>query len=265
MASVAITVKGAPRDTLPLAPGLVTTIEATLGAATRAAGTVALSSVELTKLVASALPSSDTCEPDTKLTPLTARLKAAAPASTEAGEGEPIAGPTTFNGSALEAAAPGLTTCTLNWPVLDTRLAGTIAVSELGLTNVVASAVEFNETCEPEVGGGGFRHELPNQRHGRRPGGRSDGAGVAGDRHAVERGHSLQRRDWLLHRSDRDVPGVPHHVGEVCACAIQRRWQRPGECRGAASPGRQHSHCERLRPGFSRRHDYSLRYRLGRD
>src|ERR1019366_6201390 len=151
MASVAITVKGAPGETLPLAPGLVTTIEATLGAATRAAGTVALSSVELTKLVASALPSSETCEPDTKLTPLTARLKAATPASTEAGESEPMAGLTTLNGSALEAAAPGLTTCTLNWPVLDTRLAGTIAVSELELMNVVASAVEFNETCEPEA------------------------------------------------------------------------------------------------------------------
>src|ERR1035441_219820 len=151
MASDAITVKVAPGDTLPLTPGLVTTMEATLGPATRAAGTVALSSVELTKLVASALPSSDTSQPDTKLTPLTARLKAAAPASTEAGESEPIAGPTTFNGSALEAAAPGLATCTLNWPVLDTRLAGTIAVSELELTNVVASAVEFNETCEPEA------------------------------------------------------------------------------------------------------------------
>src|ERR1039457_4214740 len=148
MASVAITVKGAPRGTLPLTPGWVTTREATLGPATRAAGTAALSSVELAKLVASALPSSETCDPDTKLTPLTARLKAAAPASTEAGESEPMAGLTTLNGSALEAAAPGLTTCTLNWPVLDTRLAGTIAVSELELTNVVASAVEFNVTCE---------------------------------------------------------------------------------------------------------------------
>src|SRR5664280_354252 len=184
MASVAITVKGAPGETLPLAPGLVTTMEATLGPATRAADTAALSSVELTKLVASALPSSDTCDPDTKLTPLTARLKAATPLETELGESEPMAGLTTLNGSTLEAAAPGLTTCTLNWPVLDTRLAGTaavtvnvttleseppglttctltapgvasrlagtVAVNVVLLTNVAASAAPLNDTCDPD-------------------------------------------------------------------------------------------------------------------
>src|ERR1035438_2790101 len=138
MASDAITVKVAPGDTLPLTPGLVTTMEATLGPATRAAGTVALSSVELTKLVASALPSSDTCDPDTKLTPLTARLKAATPLETELGESEPMAGLTTLNGSALEAAAPGLTTCTLNWPVLDTdRKSTRLNSSHLGISYAV--------------------------------------------------------------------------------------------------------------------------------
>src|SRR5664280_290333 len=149
MASDAITVNAAPGDTLPLAPGLVTTIEATLGPATRAAGTVALSSVELTKVVASALPSSDTCDPDTKLTPLTARLKAATPAITEAGESEPIAGPPTLNGSALELAPPGLMTCTLNWPGVATRLAGTVVVS-VPLTNVAVKVVPRNDTCDPD-------------------------------------------------------------------------------------------------------------------
>src|ERR1035441_2157960 len=55
-----ITVNGAAADLLP--PGLVTTIEATLGPASRFAGTVAVSEVPLTNVVANTVPPNEICE-----------------------------------------------------------------------------------------------------------------------------------------------------------------------------------------------------------
>ena len=65
MASDAITVKETAPDVAPPLPfaGVVTTTETNPGAATREAGTVALSAVELTNCVASAVPPNDTTDP----------------------------------------------------------------------------------------------------------------------------------------------------------------------------------------------------------
>src|ERR1039457_2323008 len=152
MVSVPITVKGADADMLPLTPGLVTTIEATLGPATRAAGTVAYSGEGPSKaVVTSAFPSNETCDPFTKLLPLTVRVNVAEPAAIETGEREVMAGPTTLNGSAAVLAPPGLMTFTSNWPVLVTRFAGTVVLRTLELVKEAFSTVPLNEICAPET------------------------------------------------------------------------------------------------------------------
>ena len=141
----AITVNKAAGDTLP--PGLVTTIEATLGPAMRAAGTVALSAVELPKVVVSAVEFHETCDPETKFAPVTASVNVALPAGTVVGEMALIVGAaaTTVNATMLESVPPGLTTCTLTGPGVAIRLAGTVVVSVVLLTNVVAKVVPRNE------------------------------------------------------------------------------------------------------------------------
>ena len=94
-----VDIERAAADALP--PGLVTTIDAVLGPATSAAGTLAVSSVALPKVVVNGLPSNETCDPDTKLEPLTTRLKVGEPAATKAGERELMAGRSTLKGSVL--------------------------------------------------------------------------------------------------------------------------------------------------------------------
>ncbi len=144
-----LTLKALAADALP--PGLVTTIAAVLGPATNAAGTLAVSSVALPKVVLNGLPSSETCDPETKLEPLTARLKVGEPAATKAGERELMTGRSTLKGNTLLSAPPGLLTCTLTTPALTSKLDGTVAVSALELPKVVANGVEFHETCAPET------------------------------------------------------------------------------------------------------------------
>ena len=144
-----LTLKRAAADALP--PGLVTTIDAVLGPATKAAGTLAVSNVALPKVVVNRLPSNETCDPETKLEPLTARLKVGEPAGTKVGERELMAGLSTLKGNVLVTMPPGLVTCTLTTPAPTSRFDGTVAVSALELPKLVDNGVEFHVTCAPET------------------------------------------------------------------------------------------------------------------
>ena len=69
-----------------------TVIEAVPAVAMRAAGTVAVSCVAETNVVASGLPFQFTVEPETKLVPLTVNVTCGPPAVAQVGLSEPIVG-----------------------------------------------------------------------------------------------------------------------------------------------------------------------------
>jgi hypothetical protein len=108
------------------------------GVVIRLASTGAVSSVELTKLVASAEPFHCTTAPETKSLPFTVKVNAEPPAPAVLGLNDVML--KIVNVSAFEVAPPDLTvTCAV--PGFATRFAGTEAVSLFALTNVVESAV----------------------------------------------------------------------------------------------------------------------------
>ena len=72
--------------------GVTTVIEAVPAVAIRAAGTVAVSCVPLTNVVASGLPFQFTVEPETKLAPLTVSVNCGLPAAVQFGLSELIVG-----------------------------------------------------------------------------------------------------------------------------------------------------------------------------
>ena len=72
--------------------GVTTVIEAVPAVAIRAAGTVAVSCVAETKVVASAVPLHLTVEPETKLVPFTVNVNCAPPAVAQVGLSELIVG-----------------------------------------------------------------------------------------------------------------------------------------------------------------------------
>src|SRR5690242_9762068 len=93
-------VKGTPPEVAP--PGLRTVTVAVPPAATRDAGTCAVSWVALPKVVGRAWPFHATCAPCRKLAPFTVRVKAAAPAFAVDGlREESVAAGWIVNGSEL--------------------------------------------------------------------------------------------------------------------------------------------------------------------
>ena len=110
--------------------GLVNVIFADPGCAVSVAGTAAVTSVPLTNVVVSGVLFNATTAPETKPVPLTVRVNAAPPATTDAGEILVITGPDAamVNVSAFETRLP-LLTVTVAEPVCAIRPAGTSAVN----------------------------------------------------------------------------------------------------------------------------------------
>jgi hypothetical protein len=116
------------------------------------AGTAAVSCVELTYVVVSAVPFQFTTELETKFVPVTVSVKAAPPAVAVEGESVVTVGvPTLTVKDAADEVPPESVTVMLAVPALAMSLAGTAAVSCVGLTYVVVSAVPFQFTVAPET------------------------------------------------------------------------------------------------------------------
>ncbi len=135
-----------------LPPVLSAVMLALPGLAIRLAGTAAVSCVELTNVVVSAVPFQCTLAPERKLVPFTVSVNAAPPAITEVGLKLVMVGvgALTGNDAAVEGLPPVLTAVMLALPALAIRLAATAAVNCVELTNVVVSAVPFHCTVAPE-------------------------------------------------------------------------------------------------------------------
>ena len=141
---------------LDVAPahGFETVMDALPTLAMREADTVAVSCVEETKVVASAVPFQFTVESETNLVPLTVNVKSAPPAIAQVGLSELIIGvPLIVNVTAFDVApqVPGFTTAIEAVPGLAMLAFGTVAVSRVEETNVVVSEVPFHFTVEPET------------------------------------------------------------------------------------------------------------------
>lgn len=136
-------------DTEP--PVLAAVICAVPGCEVRFAGTVAVSCVELTKVVVRAVAFNDTVAPDRKLVPLTVRVITPPPAETIAGEMLLIVGVGTVmvKVTALEPRLPMLTTVICAVPGCVIRSEVTAATSCVGLMKLVFRVVVFQMTAEP--------------------------------------------------------------------------------------------------------------------
>ena len=136
----------------PPGAGVTTVTDAVPEFATRAAVTVAVSWVEETNVVVSAVPFQRTDELATKLLPFTVIMNCAAPARHELGLIEVVAGTGLLIVNACEFEVPppgaGFTTVTDAVPAFATRAAVTVAVSCVAETNVVVKAVPFQRTDE---------------------------------------------------------------------------------------------------------------------
>ncbi len=139
-------------DVPPQGLGLTTVIEAVPAAAMRKAGTVAVSCVEETNVVASAVAFQFTVEVETKFVPFTVNVNCGPPAAAQVGLSELIVGTAVIvNVTAFDVAAQGFVTVIEAVPAVAIREAGTVAVSWVDETNVVASAVAFHFTVEVET------------------------------------------------------------------------------------------------------------------
>jgi hypothetical protein len=121
--------------------------------ARRLAGTVAVRLVVLTNVVVNAVLPHCTVAPETKFVPVTVRVNAALPAVTESEERPVIVGAPgalIVNDAPKDAPAESVTV-TVAEPVVAIRLAGTVAVRLVALTNVVVNAVPFHCTVAPET------------------------------------------------------------------------------------------------------------------
>jgi hypothetical protein len=115
------------------------------------AGTMAVSEVELTKLVVSAVPFHLITELLIKLLPVAVNVNAGLPAVMV--EGEMLLNTGTgllliVNVNAPEVPTPLVATVILAVPAVAISAAGTVAVSEVGLTKLVLSAVPFQLTVD---------------------------------------------------------------------------------------------------------------------
>jgi hypothetical protein len=130
-------------DALP--PGSVTVMLTLPAAAIRLAGTGAVSCVPLTEVVLRDSPFHSTLAPERNPAPFTVSVKGAPPAVTEPGLKLVITGTGVLTGKvmAVDVAAsppgppPGMITYRVALPISAMRLAGTNAVSHVGLTKVV--------------------------------------------------------------------------------------------------------------------------------
>jgi hypothetical protein len=137
-------------DVPPPGGGFTTVTEAVPGDATSAAVTVAVSCVEETKAVVNAVPFQRTVEVVMKLVPFTVMVNDGHPAGYELGLSEVIVGTGLLmvNVTAVDVldGGPGFVTVTDAVPAVATRAAGTIAVSWVDETGVVASPEPFHLT-----------------------------------------------------------------------------------------------------------------------
>jgi hypothetical protein len=120
------------------------------GEATRAAVTVAVSCVEETNVVVSAVPFHLTVEVETKLLPFTVSVNCGDPARHELGLREVVVGTglLTVNVAAFDCGPFEFLTVTCAVPPVATFVAGTIAVSCVDETNVVVRFEPFHLTAE---------------------------------------------------------------------------------------------------------------------
>jgi hypothetical protein len=146
------TVMGKLVDADGLPPVFVTVMPALPPLAIRLAGTEAVNCVALTNVVVSPVPFQFTTAPLRKLVPFTVSVNAGPPAGVVAGLRLVIVGV----GMVIEKLVdvdvlpPEFATVTLALPPLAIRLAATVAVTCVLLTNVVASAVPFHCTVAPD-------------------------------------------------------------------------------------------------------------------
>jgi xanthosine utilization system XapX-like protein len=118
----------------------------------RAAATVAVSCVE-EPLVVSAVPFQFTIEPETKFVPFTVKVNPGPPAAAQVGLSELIVGTALIvKVWAVDVApAQGFATVIDAVPAVAMREADTVAVNCVEEPNVVASAVPFQFTVDPET------------------------------------------------------------------------------------------------------------------
>jgi hypothetical protein len=141
-------------DVAPQGLGFTTVTEAVPAVAMREAGTVAVSCVEETNVVTSAVAFQLTSEVETKFVPLTVNVKSVPPTVAQFGFSELIVGiPLIVNVSAFDVApqVPGFSTVIETVPGLAMFAFGTVAVNCVEFLNVVASDVPFQFTVEPET------------------------------------------------------------------------------------------------------------------
>jgi len=145
-------VKADTADVPPPGAGLLTATLALPAAAMYDAAMTAVSFVSLTNVVGNALPFHLTTDEVVKLLPLTARVNAPLPAVPLVGESDVRAGRGLVrlmsNVALLETPPPGagLTAVTLALPALAISAAGTVTLSCVPLTYVVANAAPFQFT-----------------------------------------------------------------------------------------------------------------------
>jgi hypothetical protein len=139
-------------DGPPPGKGLNTVIETVPAVVMSAAGTDAVTSVVLTTVVTRAAPFHSTTVPVSKLVPVTVRVKAALPAIAEVCDNVPTVGTGLLIVKVIAADTPppgsGLATVTGTVPEFAMSAAGTVAVNEVALLNVVAISVPFQSTPE---------------------------------------------------------------------------------------------------------------------
>ena len=132
-------------------PGFVTVTDSPPTCRIRFAGTAAVSCVLLTNVVVSDAVPRETVAPDTKLAPITVRVKDPLPAVTIDGKMLVMVavGAVVVRLTALEAAPPGFAAVIFAVPGCAMRLAGTTATSWVVLTKFVVNAVLLNDTVAP--------------------------------------------------------------------------------------------------------------------
>jgi len=140
-------------DVPPPGPGLFTLTVTVPPVAISEAGTVAVKEVLLTKVVVRGVLPQFTTEVLTKLTPVTVMVNPGSPAIAEFGETEVTPGEGLLmekvNGEDVPPPGVGLNTVIGTVPVVAMSPAGTAAVIDVALTNVVVRAVPFHCTTEP--------------------------------------------------------------------------------------------------------------------
>jgi hypothetical protein len=142
-----------PADVPPPGPGLLTVTEVVPGFAMSAALIVALILVALENVVVRDEPFQFTTEVETKFVPVTVSVNAAPPWLVPAGDSLVTVGTGLLMVNVFDADVPppglGLLTVMDAVPALLRTLDGTVAVSEVLLTNVVVRFAPFHWTFDP--------------------------------------------------------------------------------------------------------------------